>query len=324
MLAFFFLGTIFYRQSFLVIMIVLLFVLPIISIALLKGCIDKLQVNITCPMESVCVGYDSKIIIEVKNDSSFPFLNSLISFDYQNLFYQPSPSQTITVSAQAKKTVTYTLPFHTRYPGLTTYHFSQLCVTDYLHLLTIYIDLDRTLNLPVFPKDITLSKYPIIPTYFEDDSDEDYSNSAFAQKSNDIREVREYQPGDLIRDIHWKMSTRANELMIKEYEHITDHKIYIVTELYNGNLEESLETLLAYGKHLILNKEPFVLAIFTSSDASFSLVSVTCEEDLYEGLIKLYYSPSYNVPSYAKDTFALSFGLDKHFVYINNHEVTIV
>ena len=46
--------------------------------------------------------------------------------------------------------------------------------------------------------------------------------SSDGELTNDLLQLREYQPGDRIKDIHWKMTAKTDELMVKEYDRARD------------------------------------------------------------------------------------------------------
>lgn len=323
-LIFFFLGTLFYRQPFLVIMMILLIVLPIISIAILKFNLSNIRIEISSKMESVSADNNIIIDVDVINKGFFPFLNAKLLFNYHNLFYKENAAQTVIISAEAKKTITYSIPFMTHFPGLAVFAFDHAIIHDYLHLYSVILPLNREINIPVFPKEITLPSYPIIPSYFEDGDDEDLPSVMFGQQSSDIREIREYQPGDSIRSVHWKMTARTGELMVKEYDHVADHRLYVVTELEKSKLSESLEALMAYGTYLTQNREPFILAIFSAAAMDFTLYPVENADDLLDAITRLYFSGTYPATGLAKDTFSATYGQNRSFIYIYGHEVNLV
>ena len=48
-------------------------------------------------------------------------------------------------------------------------------------------------------------------------------------KGNDfaeITDVREYRPGDRIKDIHWKLSAKKETLMVKERTSVAQSQVY--------------------------------------------------------------------------------------------------
>ncbi len=78
------------------------------------------------------------------------------------------------------------------------------------------------------------SVFPIDRMGFEDSSHADVSGveaATFHGNSGEVMGLREYRSGDCMRHIHWPVSARQNELIIKEYETINNTDICIVLDL---------------------------------------------------------------------------------------------
>lgn len=50
----------------------------------------------------------------------------------------------------------------------------------------------------------------------------------------EVSDIREYQPGDKLRDIHWKLSAKSNELMVKERISMAGSEMVVVVEFLDS------------------------------------------------------------------------------------------
>ena len=46
----------------------------------------------------------------------------------------------------------------------------------------------------------------------------------------DFSHVREYRPGDIMQLVHWKLTAKLDDLMIKQYDEATEHKTAVVCD----------------------------------------------------------------------------------------------
>ncbi|NPE31961.1 DUF58 domain-containing protein, partial [Methanococcoides sp. SA1] len=88
-------------------------------------------------------------------------------------------------------------------------------IKDPFGLFQIDKTFERTIDLMIYPKRYTLESLHITPSELfgsvQMDSPvyEDYTN---------IRDIRHYQQGDNFINVHWKLSAKQNQLMMKTYE----------------------------------------------------------------------------------------------------------
>ena len=54
---------------------------------------------------------------------------------------------------------------------------------------------------------------------------------------SEILQYREYQPGDNLRHINWKLSDRYDELLVREFDTPTDNQVLITFDITNDNLK---------------------------------------------------------------------------------------
>lgn len=66
------------------------------------------------------------------------------------------------------------------------------------------------------------------------------------QKGNnfvEVSDIREYIPGDRMRDIHWKLSAKKEVLMVKEHRNLSDTRQIVLLELFDVKSEQDHDTM---------------------------------------------------------------------------------
>ena len=136
-----------------------------------------------------------------------------------------------------------------------------------------------------------------------------YSDSEKGDDLSEIYQVREYVEGDPIHDIHWKLSAKTDNLLIKEHGKPLGCVVLIWIDLFRNNTVKPLRGRKHSRKNLPVN------AIEMAASVSLSLIEQKCvhmvawyeekndriirkrvenEENIYELLNRLLYLESYH------------------------------
>lgn len=299
MVLFFFLGASFYRQSFLAILLIFELILPILSIGLCYLYARKIEYQVKSQAGSVEAGNTIPIEITIHNPSWLPFLNIETEFEYYNLFYKEEPIyHSICLSAQPRKTTSYVLPFQTCYAGMFIISIKQVIITDFLHLKSFPISFTTNISVPILPKEITFIPSSL-PQSNEAAEDGDVLKK-YGVVSTEFQGVREYIPGDKLQNIHWKMSAKSDDLLVKDPQPVAERLLTVLPELERGKLDETISTFFSFGKSLVNQQETFLVGIFSYTEKTFQFIMVKTMDQLQDALFQLYYSKVYTGTALAK------------------------
>lgn len=288
---FFFLAAMFYRQSFFAILVLLLLVLPIFSLLFSTLMVRKLTATLSLTTPSVTKGHPIKIDFQLHNHTILPLLNGTLHFQFQNTYYENELQHALIIPMESLKKEPYTLLFDTAKVGLVSFTFDSFTATDLLHLHTFSIPLHKVYEVPVLPMTQKI-QFPI-PAPAMRESEEDTIFIPNGEQTGDIKELREYRPGDKLKDIHWKMTAKTDTLMVKEFEQAAGHLLCLLPELSVKELDDTIETFYNACHFLCRQREVFQVLIFNKLEGSFETRLITEEEQILPTLLRLYYAPTY-------------------------------
>ena len=124
------------------------------------------------------------------------------------------PAQSIKLTVTPGREQRLKLDFHAAHVGVTSPGLQKLVISDLLGMFTVEKRPDvQGGELIVLPLPFDVGAL----TYAAGDS----GSESMARASEDITspaDVRTYQPGDAMKKIHWKLSARRQELMVRRYE----------------------------------------------------------------------------------------------------------
>ncbi len=139
--------------------------------------------------------------------------------------------------------------------GMGTHQLGPLSlrVQDPLGIFRFKVTDDHILDVDVYPRPLALPELPVIGTPFSQNIG--LYDVPLRGPSTNFIGLREYVPGDPIRQISWKLSLRRpGELLVKEFEKTVNSEI---TYLLNLNSDEQAgleaDSSWEYGKDIVLS-----------------------------------------------------------------------
>lgn len=124
------------------------------------------------------------------------------------------PAQSVKLSAMTAGEQRLTLNFHAAHVGVTSPGVKKIVISDLLGMFTVEkLPKVQGGELIVLPLPFDVGEL----TYAAGDS----GTESMARASEDVTspaDVRTYQPGDAMKKIHWKLSMRKQELMVRRFE----------------------------------------------------------------------------------------------------------
>ena len=130
-----------------------------------------------------------------------------------------------------------------RHCGCLVIRPDQLMVTDYLGAFQRRCQIDSGERQLLFILPEALHGRSLLPDVQGDFPDEDGNSQRQGSSAIDVSQIRSYQKGDSLKLVHWKLTARLNDLMVKEMMEPTEK----LTWLYL-NLQESPDLPAVRGK----------------------------------------------------------------------------
>lgn len=97
--------------------------------------------------------------------------------------------------------------------------------------------------------------------------------------------IREYQPGDALRDIHWKLTAKQDTLMVRE--HISEQGCPLLFFIDLRQMSERyLQVFYSLGLELLGKKCSYYLVYYEPDTGELVRTMIGSEEDLYEYLLQ--------------------------------------
>lgn len=123
---------------------------------------------------------------------------------------------------------------------------------------------------------------------FVTDSDVYYTDVR-GDDSGEVYQVREYRPGDRMINIHWKLTARQDEIMVRDAAKALSCPVIICVNLdgkgcrrYGEAMSTALETMVSISFSLIDVRVPHFIAWYDTEQMNITRYRITREEDVYD------------------------------------------
>lgn len=154
-------------------------------------------------------------IVRIRNRCPIPLINVKLTLTFTHSFDTKSETITMHIPIAANNSEQIQFPFSSPYCGRVSIHTQTLTLYDPLCLFRMRIFLKDTTNILLLPP-----MHPIAEDLISDLSNveaDQYSKEKNGDDPSEIFGIRAYQPGDRCSRFHWKLSAKADDLLVKEY-----------------------------------------------------------------------------------------------------------
>ncbi len=176
-----------------------------------------------------------EIPISIKNNFIFPYapleLDCIIPDNDTGLFLHKQ----IYISVGPLKRMRIFVPCMHRYRGSYSAQIMRLSVFDPLKLIRLTKRVDAAMALVILPRRILLQDLGMVSCGEAGGLPETLRSG----DREDLSHVREYLEGDLVQQIHWKLTAKLDELMIKQYDATGDRRCVLLMDFGGSGLTAS-------------------------------------------------------------------------------------
>lgn len=293
--------TFYYRQSFFIVLFLLLCILPVFSYLLTRYAFRKLTVSLSLKMVTGEKESTLPLYVHLDNKSFFPFSHCEIMLQISSCFYPKEDLEILILPCESHKVCTSSFPITYTKSGCYQIQLLQVKVFDYLHFFSFKKKYDKQVSVKIMPS--FSQEFEVPDGLYGEGFDEFEENTLRGNYSSNVTEIREYIPGDRLQKIHWKLSAKLDELMVKENEATSSKRFIILPELYqpkdytNLSLDLTLDFTYALARQLLSKQESFFLTWYCTKQETFLPHFIQNASDLQSALEELYYDFPYEEES---------------------------
>lgn len=252
-------------------------------------------------------GEDYHIYFRLKNKSFLPITYGSIYFSFRYEVSKKWNKRRMAFQMKGWDECVYDLTMNSEYCGAVEIKVRRIIVKDFLRVFSIPKWIKRTYRQVVFPElNIVNLKVDKVVNFYNDEYEEFYEDHP-GNDPSEVFEVREYKEGDKLQRIHWKLSSKKDKLMVKEFsDPIVIHSVIIcdnyctadkmkLVEEWSNLMEKTIQA--SYS--LLLQKVNHYVYWFHGEDSTGRKKEIRTVEDLNVCMKELMQSKPYeNIEHY--------------------------
>lgn len=203
-----------------------------------------LKVNMIPLQSEIRFGEEGIWQILLNNDSWWVSLDCHLLGKIENTFYGFGGDIQLDMPVSMRGTESVKLPFVSDYSGQLRLQFMRLEYMDLLGLFRISRVVQVQSEIMAMPRENeeTIDRKSGYQAGVRDAEESTAKGNDFAE----VTDMREYRPGDRLKDIHWKLSAKKEVLMVKERTSMAQSEVVMLLDLTSDRDRTEQILTLAY------------------------------------------------------------------------------
>ena len=264
-------------------------VLPVLAIAAALALRKKVTAELILP-DSILKNEPSTLTFAAENHAVLPFLRVSAEFSAENRLTGETAVQQLNCVLAAKSRSRTEISFCAVHCGEMCFRMQKLTVYDLFGLVPMHVPCVQEKRLLILPE--TFEPKICLPLRSGETEDSDtYSQEKPGFDYAEVFQVRDYHEGDSPKQIHWKLTTKFDALMVRDPGLPLERSVLVFWE--RGCEEERTEQTDAMAEILVsvvralLQQGVRCTLAWNGRSGDLELNTLRQEEELYDLLPKL-------------------------------------
>jgi hypothetical protein len=228
----------------------------------------------------------------------YPYLK-VTFYGANTVFARQFQTKSFSLLPRSKRTFAFEL--ECKFRGYYEVGIQSVEIEDFLGLFRFTYKINETKYLTVYPRIVYLNRFKLQTNFLSE------TNTILDRKYEDmttISDLRKYAFGDSIKKIHWKLTAKNREIMVKNYQSTSETSAIFVLDLRKNNyitdinymLEDKvIESVVAAIYFCLSNWIPVNLVYFKDRFTSMEAKNPLGFDEIYKTLSRLNFLESVRV-----------------------------
>lgn len=313
-----------YRDSLsLILFLVVLAIAPLLLVSVILMRIG-VSIKITSGQSVYSYGEKAKFTLYIANYSPFPVSQIKVFANYKNAFFQHYDTGEFHFFAPPFSENHYEIEIDSRHSGKIDVLFKKARVMDYFGLFSLPIRINKTISVSFLPKTHILEPTLRKNNYAISEANL-YSPHKPGDDPSEIFAIREYCDSDKISRIHWKLTSKYDKYLVKDYSLPINESVLLLPELIFGEGKEAdlelidtvLEITFSLSHVLVERKTLHSIGFYNTEADKVCIRKIGSLDDLYSVFGEIFNTCGYYANPVLAQLDADQYKNMSHVVYIS-------
>jgi uncharacterized protein (DUF58 family) len=293
--------------------------MPFLLFALLSYLYGRITAELVSVVHVAGKGELIPISIQINNPSIFPVSNLKIYLTYKNAYSPQRNKKEFTVSLDGNTKTAVIFNLLSEYAGNLEITLKGIRIYDYMKLFSLKKKLKGELKVAILPYFHELPENDIINRHARLIESDYYSPVKSGDDPSEVFEVREYREGDRLQRIHWKLSRKQDQLMIKEFSDPLNCSVLLFVNLSipQGDtmlsfMDAILECALSLSYSFLIKGQMHYFTWYDEGHGACRRIRVVQERDLFEAVDGLLQATPYTESTDALSAYLAEYSNDQY------------
>lgn len=288
--------------NFIILLALLLF--PIYSLFGAYRVKNQFSLQLYTPLEPMKKGEEFQVRIVLDNPTWFPLLNATLQLEVTNAFYGVEGKNTLNFPVRAHQKTEVVYPIVMDYSGHFCVSTKSIQLRDLLGLYEWKVDLSNVAECLVLP--VGAPRNQEAGHIYMQGVTEAMESKEKGYDFSEISGIREYIPGDKLQNIHWKLSVKKDELMVKERVSVSAMQLHVLVEIANDEEMRAdcvLDLADSVTRSFVTQNLPFTVYYYSSNLQAMRSCYIGNEIERAQWLEMVLYDKCYDAVGRIEDIF---------------------
>ena len=271
-----------YLWNFALVLLVIMIAVPLVMFLTTFLASRKMDVEMMLKNTTAAKNENFPVQIKVNNRSIIPIGKADVHIHYYNVFNNQINTFQLYMPIQAKNAQSVTFQLSSKFCGIVNIFCKQIYIYDPLRIFKFRIGRNISVQAAVMPEGHEIDGIVNFTDRVNEES-ETFSDQKPGDDPSEVFDLRGYHPGDKLNRIHWKLSSKKDEFIVKDYSLPVDIPCMIFADLhcYEDDkytlpvFDTIMETLVSLSQFLISNERPHTIVYYSGRQGEFVEKNVT-------------------------------------------------
>ena len=221
---------IFYSDLLALILLISVLCVPVLLLIIHFSAFFLTKIEIDFDETSMGANKPVDLLIKVTNRSLFPVTHIKLSSKVKNLFLNTEHECKFVINAVPLSEKVFTYRLNSEHIGNIEFSLKKAQFYDFFSMFMLSKKLNISKVVPLYPETVSASSVIRPNNWFIGEADK-FSNAKAGDDPSEVFNIREYIQGDKLNKIHWKLTSKTDTYMVKEYSLPVSDNIFMYLDL---------------------------------------------------------------------------------------------